>query len=101
MTAHPALVDTHAHLADSRLSSRLGEVLTNARSSGVGRIIAVGTTAADSDTVVAMAQDHPEQVLAAVGIHPSARAAERHLARSVDYDSGSRAAVSAEATKRP
>ena len=66
----PPLVDTHAHLADPRLQSRLAEVLDAARSHGVTRMIAVATTAADSRAVLAIAHDHPA-VVAAVGIHPN------------------------------
>ncbi len=70
MTTPPPLVDTHAHLADPRLLARLAEVLISARSAGVNRMIAVGTTALDSRSVVAIAREHPE-VSAAVGIHPN------------------------------
>lgn len=74
----PPLVDTHAHLADPRLAGRLPAVLATAREHGVGQIVAVGTTAADSRRVVALAREHPASIRAAVGIHPNdaAEAAE-------------------------
>ena len=71
MSQPPTLVDTHAHLADPRLRVRLPEVLTTARAQGVGRVIAVATTAADSQVVVELAQAHPDFLGAAVGIHPN------------------------------
>ncbi len=55
MTRDAALVDTHAHLADPRLRSRLGEVLAAAEEAGVAQVIAIGTTADDSRTVVGLA----------------------------------------------
>jgi len=70
MNVPPLIVDTHAHLADSRLASRLSEVLDSARSAGVNRVIAVATTALDSRVVVDLCREHPE-VSAAVGIHPN------------------------------
>ena len=70
MNVLPSIVDTHAHLADPRLASRLSEVLDSARSVGVHRVIGVGTTASDSLVVVNLAHEHPE-VSAAVGIHPN------------------------------
>lgn len=65
-----SFVDTHAHLADHRLRSRLADVLATAHEAGVHRIIAIGTTAADSRMVVSLAHEHPE-IGAAVGIHPN------------------------------
>ena len=74
------LVDTHAHLADPRLRSRLSEVLASARAVGVGRINAVATTTADSRAVIEIAREHPE-VGATVGIHPN----EAHAATPDDW----------------
>src|SRR4051794_8640676 len=70
MTREVALVDTHAHLADDRLLSRLDEVLTTAAGAGVAQMIAIGTTSEDSRTVVGLAAEHPG-VFASVGIHPN------------------------------
>ena len=74
------LVDTHAHLADSRLRARLDEVLASARSAGVGRMIAVATNALDSRVVVEIAREYPV-VDATVGIHPN----EAHAATLDDW----------------
>ncbi len=64
------LIDTHAHLADERLSDRLDAILQAASARGVGTILAIGTTAQDSQTVVEIAQRHT-QVFATVGIQPN------------------------------
>jgi len=66
----PFLIDTHAHLDDGRLKGRLGEVLRNAREAGVVQVVAVATTAADSESVLTMATENPG-VFASVGIHPN------------------------------
>jgi TatD DNase family protein len=63
-------VDTHAHLGDRRLVGQLPEVLKRARHAGVIQVIAIGTTAADSNDLAKTASDHPG-VFAAVGIHPN------------------------------
>ena len=70
MSRPPTLVDTHAHLDDRRLRSRLVEVLEAARTAGVGQVVAVATTAADGASVAAIAREHPG-AFAAVGIHPN------------------------------
>ena len=64
------LVDTHAHLDDPRLKSRIAEVLEAARLAGVVQVVAIATTAEDSRSVVDLATGHPG-VFAAVGIHPN------------------------------
>ncbi len=70
MTSNLSFVDTHAHLADTRLRSRLPDVLSAARQAGVEQMIAVATTAADSEVVLDLARDNPG-VWASVGIHPN------------------------------
>jgi TatD DNase family protein len=64
------LVDSHAHLDDHRLQERFDEVLLNARAAGVVQIVAIGTTAADSASVIEIARKHPG-VFAAVGVQPN------------------------------
>ncbi len=70
MTTPPPLVDTHAHLDDPRLKSRLGGVLEAASRAGVVQIVAVATTAEDGASVVGLARENPG-VFGAVGIHPN------------------------------
>lgn len=66
----PALVNTHAHLADPKLRTDWDGVLERARQAGVAQIVAIGTTAADSAAVLALAQAH-RGLFAAIGIHPN------------------------------
>lgn len=64
------LVDSHAHMADRSLADDLAGVLGRARDAGVIQVIAIGTTAANSASVVAMASTRPG-IFAAVGVHPN------------------------------
>ncbi len=64
------LVDTHAHLDEPGLRDDLAGVLDRARAARVAQVIAVGTTAADSASVFALARRRAG-VFAAVGIHPN------------------------------
>lgn len=68
--AQPHLVDTHAHLDDQRLVNELDEVLDRARAAGVVQVVAIGTTAADSASTIALTKGRPG-VFAAVGIQPN------------------------------
>ncbi|QEH33039.1 putative deoxyribonuclease YcfH [Aquisphaera giovannonii] len=67
---HEPLVDTHAHLADDRLRGELDGVLARARDAGLRQVLAIGTTAEDSRSVVQIAQRHAG-VHAAVGVQPN------------------------------
>lgn len=69
------LIDTHAHLDDPRFAGDFGEMLARARSAGVERIVAVGTTAASSRNCIALARTH-SMLRATVGLHPNNVAAE-------------------------
>lgn len=73
------LVDTHAHLEDGRLRGDLTGVLDRARAAGIVQVVAIGTTAADSAEVVAIAGAH-SGVFAAVGVQPN------HVAEAADGD---------------
>ena len=68
--ARPEIIDTHAHLASSKLAGDLDEVLARAEAAGVVQIVAIGTTAEDGPSVIALARAHPN-IFAAVGIHPN------------------------------
>ena len=64
------LIDTHAHLQDPDLRTDLANILERARLAGVVKLIGMGTTAADSAEVVAIADQFPG-VFAAVGVQPN------------------------------
>ena len=69
-------VDTHAHLDDPAMRGDLPSVLERARVAGVVQVIAIGTTADDSASVVRLADGH-RGVFAAVGVHPNHAAETR------------------------
>lgn len=75
------LVDTHAHLDDPRLKADLDGVIARAREEGVTQIVAIGTTAADSERVCDLARSRPG-IFAAVGIHPN----HAHEAEAGDWE---------------
>ena len=64
------LIDTHAHLDDERFAADLPAVLQRAVAAGVGRVIAVGTTAASSAASLALARTNA-RITATAGIHPN------------------------------
>jgi len=66
----PSLVDSHAHLDDPKLSIDLEGVLGRARGVGVIQVVAIATTAGDSERVLEIAGRY-SGVFAAVGIHPN------------------------------
>ncbi len=72
------LIDTHAHLTFRDYHGKLDQVLQRACDQGLGRIITVGTTVADSEAAVGLAREH-EMIIASVGICP-------HEAKSADSD---------------
>jgi TatD DNase family protein len=75
------LTDTHAHLDDGQFAADLPAVMERARTAGVTRVVAVGTSAASSRACLDLAGVHPG-VFAAVGIHPNHAAA----AAATDWD---------------
>ncbi|MCL5104114.1 MAG: TatD family hydrolase [Armatimonadetes bacterium] len=63
------LIDTHAHLNDSKFASDLPEVIARANEAGVGRIIVCGYDLESSRAAVELASRF-ECVFATVGVHP-------------------------------
>jgi TatD DNase family protein len=74
----PPLIDTHAHLDDSRFAGELPAVLARAAEAGVGRVLTIGIDRATSLAALKLARRFPAQLAAAVGIQPNhaAEAAE-------------------------
>ena len=62
--------DTHAHLDDEQFDEIRDDVVNRAEEAGVVGIVAVGTTAASSETTVELASKY-DVVHAAVGIQPN------------------------------
>lgn len=63
------LIDTHAHLNDSRFAPDLDSVMDRAREAGIHTIIVVGYDLASSRSAIALAATNPS-LLATAGIHP-------------------------------
>ena len=64
-------VDSHCHLNMKEFSPVLGNVLEEARSAGVLRLLVVGFDTASSEDAVSIARVHRGQgIYAAVGVHP-------------------------------
>ena len=63
------LYDSHNHLQDERLQSRLGQIIADARAAGVARMVVNGSCESDWPDVMKLAKDYPE-VLPSFGYHP-------------------------------
>jgi TatD DNase family protein len=63
-------VDTHAHLDDPHFRDDFEGLIARARQAGLIQIIAIGTTAIDSASVIDIARKHTG-VFAAVGVQPN------------------------------
>jgi TatD DNase family protein len=76
----PPLIDTHAHLDDSRFADDLPAVLARAADAGVGRVLTIGIDRATSAAALELARRFPAQLAAAVGIQPN------HAAETAEGD---------------
>ena len=63
------LFDTHAHLDSDQLAEQTPEILADAKTNSVSRILTVSTTLASCYRSLKLAEQH-SMVYAAVGIHP-------------------------------
>lgn len=68
-TPSPSLVDTHAHLASSRLKDDLDEVVERSREANLSRIVSISCDLEDSATNLELAERF-DMVSPTVGIHP-------------------------------
>src|SRR3954469_7245037 len=64
------MIDSHCHLTDPRLQLQLQDVLARAAAAGIERMITIGTSLADDESVVALCKTLPN-VRCAIGIHPN------------------------------
>lgn len=64
------LIDTHCHLDVYTQAGRLEAILDEARTLGVTRMIAVGTSAQDWSLYQKLSQTHSDQIFYSVGLHP-------------------------------
>lgn len=84
------LFDSHSHLHDRRFDADRPEAIARARAAGVTRILTLGDNIAHSRLAIALAEEAPDTVLAAAGIHPSDAAdwnaeTERELESLLDH----------------
>ncbi len=63
------LFDTHAHLHDPWIGDDLPDVIDRATEAGVGRIVTIGCSLADSRNALRVAEQY-EHVWATLGVHP-------------------------------
>ena len=64
-------VDAHCHLQFKNYDEDRDIVIRRAKEAGVGFIVCVGTTVADSKAAVALAEQYPGFMRASVGVHPT------------------------------
>jgi TatD DNase family protein len=64
------LFDSHAHLSDKKLYNDLPGILQRATEAGVERVLNAGADWPSSLMGVRLAEKYPNQIYAAVGIHP-------------------------------
>lgn len=63
------LIDTHAHLANDLLINQIDQVLENAKSADVGKIISIGCTIDEIHKSIELAEKYP-QIYATAGLYP-------------------------------
>jgi TatD DNase family protein len=63
------LFDTHCHLQDTRIESRIAGIVDRAREAGVVRMLCCGTKEQDWDAVKRLSERFPE-IVPAFGLHP-------------------------------
>lgn len=63
-------VDAHCHLDDKYFDVPASTILQRAREAGVDQLVVVGCGVEASENAVRLAQAHPGEVFAAVGVHP-------------------------------
>ena len=63
-------VDAHIHLADSRYAQNLEEIVADAKQSNVFALVANSMDLESSRQSLQLAEEHPDHVYAALGIHP-------------------------------
>ena len=63
------LIDTHCHIHDDDYPLDIEQVMAHAHQAGVGQMICIGTSSANSQLAMEFADNH-EGVFASVGVHP-------------------------------
>lgn len=68
-------MDSHCHLQDAAFDADRDEVVARATRAGIERLLVPGWDLASSRAAVRLAEEHPDRIDAAVGIHPHHAAA--------------------------
>ncbi|MBS0209113.1 MAG: TatD family hydrolase [Planctomycetes bacterium] len=76
------MIDTHAHLDQTEFDADRNAVLSAARAAGVEAVVVIGVSGASSAACVALAEQHPGFLYAAVGVQPN----YTHEATDADWD---------------
>jgi len=63
-------VDAHIHLADSKYAQNIGEIVEDAKRLGVFALVANSMDLESSRQSLRLAEEYPDHVYAALGIHP-------------------------------
>ncbi|MBN1879450.1 TatD family hydrolase [bacterium] len=66
---HKTMIDTHAHLTDSKFTDDIEQILNKSFSNGIRAIITVATHIDDSRQCISLTKTH-KNVFATVGVHP-------------------------------
>jgi len=65
------MIDTHCHLNAEEFSKDFNQVLENTISNGINQVLIPGYNQQSSQCAVALANQNPVHIIAAVGIHPN------------------------------
>jgi len=63
-------VDAHIHLSDSNYAQNLGEIVKEAKQLGIFALVANAMDLESSRRSLKLAEEYPDHVYAALGIHP-------------------------------
>ncbi|MFH1107315.1 MAG: TatD family hydrolase [Candidatus Micrarchaeota archaeon] len=64
------MLDSHCHLTHPLFSADTDAVIANAKSAGLRAILCIGTSASDSEKVLAVSRLHPSYVFPVLGLSP-------------------------------
>lgn len=64
------LIDSHAHIQEGLYPSEIDQVIARAKEAGIAAIINIGTSLAESQEVITIAQRFPHYMHTTVGLHP-------------------------------
>lgn len=63
------MIDSHCHLADSKFSSDISEVIARANACGIGHMVTIADSLDEGDMCLSIAKKY-DQVYCTIGVHP-------------------------------